>query len=222
MKYTILAIASLFCTYSANAVVTLTIKNYVEASTNGASNGLPIVNLAGVPVPQTPNTVWASAGYFTTLPNFTTATAAQVLASFVALDNTGVLGISARPGLWNAQDYNVSAATEYPAGFADKQLYVVFGNAADVKGSATSIAVFNSGSVFTAFTSGGSQTAILNSTSNVYGQVVALAAQPDSDATPSAFVNGIALISAPVAIPETSTSLLGALGALALLRRRRN
>ena len=217
MKVKLITLMTLGFAVSAQAVVTLSFKNWTDASLSGATGALPICDSAGVPISNAAGfqTVWGSAGYFTSLPNFATATPSQILSQFVPLDNLGIVGVATRPGLFNATDYSDNAAVNFPAGFSGKQVFIVFGDAPDVKANSTKIAVFDGGSVFNTYTTGGAQNVIFG-ISSVYGAITPLTAQPQTGATPSAFANGVQLV-----VPEPSAALLGALGVLGLLRRRR-
>jgi len=210
---TIIAITASLLTFASatKAAVSVSIKNFTSTSV-----GTPIVNAAGVPVAST--TIFASAGIFTTLPDFSTATASQVLADFTAIDNTPVAGFASSQGVFTAND--LSGGT-YPAGFSGANAYVLVGNNSTLANS-TVIAVYHlAGQVFTPVDGFGNATVAIaaNATAGwVYGTVTPLSAQPTGIGT-TTYTQGIQLISSPV--PEPSAALLGMLGGLALLRRRR-
>lgn len=188
-------------------------------SANGP-NGLPIVGSDGAPILNTTNSIFASIGYLTAGGD---STPASVLSRFVAVDSTPLIpslvtGTTPRNGLINGADYT-SATNVYPAGFQGKTAVVLIGNNSNLSAS-TAIALFTFGA-FAAPDGLGNNVqsfALTATTVPTIGTVTPLTAQPVSG---NAFVNGVALVPL-VAVPETSTSLLGALGALALLRRRRN
>ena len=207
---------------SAQAAVTFTFANYT-GSTSGP-NGLPIVDSSGFAITNASNSIFASLGYLTAGGD---NTAASILSRFVPIDGTptNVTSSPNRPGLFGAQDYN-SASNVYPAGFQGQVAVALVGNNANIL-SSTAIAAFTFGGVNTyqapdPVTLARVQSFQLTSASTpLLGTLTPMAntttAQPNN-ATTNPFVNGVQL----VPIPETSTSLLGAIGALALLRRRRN
>jgi len=200
-----------------NAAVTFNFATQT-GSANGP-NGLPIVDASGAAILNSTNSIFASIGYLTAGGD---STAQSVLSRFVALDSTPLIpslvtGSTPRNGLINGADYT-SATNIYPAGFQGKTAVVLIGNSS-VLSSSTSIALFTFGA-FEAPDGLGNKVqsfALTSASVPTLGTVTAVTSQPVAGNT---FVNGVSLV--PVAIPETSTSLLGALGALALLRRRRN
>jgi len=194
---------------TAYGAITVSVKDFTSVSA-----GNPIVNASGVPAAL--NTVFASAGIFTSLPNFASATASQILALFtpipgVNVSNTTFTGLFTGP--------NTSTLSAYPAGFDSAQTYMIVGNNATLANS-TQIAVYSQpGVIFATPVAGIASTAINATTTGdwLYGTPTALTQQ--TTLTNSAFTTGIQLIASPV--PETSTAVLGALGLLGLLRRRR-
>ena len=125
--------------------------------------------------------------------------------------------------MFNLADYS-NTANIYPSGFQGETAVMLIGNNATLANS-TAIAAFS----FVAFGNPNAQTgalvqsfALTSSSTPLVGIITPMASNTTGGAgQPSAtslFANGVQL----VAIPETSTSLLGAIGALALLRRRRN
>jgi len=200
-----------------NAAVTFNFATQT-GSANGP-NGLPIVDASGAAILNSTNSIFASIGYLTAGGD---STAQSVLSRFVALDSTPLIpslvtGSTPRNGLINGADYT-SATNIYPAGFQGKTAVVLIGNSS-VLSSSTSIALFTFGA-FEAPDGLGNKVqsfALTSASVPTLGTVTAVTSQPVAGNT---FVNGVSLV--PVAIPETSTSLLGALGAIALLRRRRN
>lgn len=201
-----------------HAAVTFTVNNYT-GSTFGP-NGLPIVNAAGVPAPL--NTVYAAIGYMTNpSADWSTMTSTTILSSFVSVDAVGVSNAS-YAGLFNGQDYS-SSTNVYPAGFVGKQGFLVVGDSANIQNS-SKIAVFTLGTFFPAAAADNTASYTIQLSSDTssmkFGQVVGVTQQPRVDTNDSNnYINGVQLVSAMV--PETSTALLGALGALGLLRRRR-
>jgi hypothetical protein len=190
--------------------VTISIKNFTSVVA-----GVPVVDAAGAAVAK--NTIYASAGIFTSMPNWTTNTAAQVLGQFVALDATPLTN-SGFTGLFSGND-SVAGLASYPANFSGAASYILVGNA-PILANSTAIAVYSTGSTFTPVDGGGNANVALNGTTPanwVYGAPRSVTVHPG--VASAAFTSGIVL--SPVAIPEPSAALLGALGVLGLLRRRR-
>lgn len=219
MKNTLIKlVAMLSLAASAQAAVTFSFANYTGSATG--NNGLPFVDSAGASILNSSNTLFASIGYLSAGGD---SSPASVRSRFNAVDATPmnpIISPTNRNGLFNGPDYN-SAGNVYPTGFQGKEVTVLIHDTSAFA-SATAIAAFTfTGITFLApdpVTFARVQNFQLTSASvPVVGILRTVTTQP---ATPGAtpFVNGVVL----VPIPETSTSLLGAIGALALLRRRRN
>ena len=190
------------------AASTLNINNF-----SSSTAGTPIVNSAGAALAV--NTFFANGGYFNTTMNWSTATASTIKAAFVGIDTTPV-GVGTRSGLFTGQTFSGTL----PAGFAGKNAYIVVGDNSDFS-LATTFAVFNSGTTFTApdaFGNSAQNITGANSANVVFGTVRSVTAQP-SNLSGANFANGVVMVASNV--PEPSAALLGAIGALALLRRRR-
>jgi hypothetical protein len=219
MKNTLLKlIAILSLAASAQAAVTFSFANYTGSALG--PNGLPFVDSAGASILNSSNTLFASIGYLSAGGD---NSASSVLSRFNALDSTPMNPITSptnRNGLFNGPDYD-SAGNVYPAGFQGNVVTILIHNTSAFA-NATAIAAFTlTGTTFLApdpVTFARVQNFQLTSASvPVVGTLRTVTTQPNTPGA-SPFVNGVQL----VAIPETSTSLLGAIGALALLRRRRN
>ena len=210
MKLTSIFAASFLAAASiAEAAITVSIKNFTSATV-----GNPIVNSAGAAVAK--NTLWASAGIFATTPDWSTMNASQVLSLFTAVDAAPLVN-SAFTGLFTGNDTSTLAA--YAPGFESAQAYFLVGNNATLANSSL-IAVYRTpGQVYTPPVAGVAVVAINGTTAGnwVYGTQTAVTVQPVT-LSGAAFTTGIQLTS----VPEPSAALLGALGALGLLRRRRN
>lgn len=221
-KYSTSLLLSLFLSISANAAVTFTFATQT-GSANGP-NGLPVVDTSGGAILNSTNSLFASIGYLKDVVNPTVDnTITGTLARFVPVDNTPIIpnltsgsipNVVPRNGLFNAQDYN-SSTNVYPTGFQGKTAVVVIGNNSSILQS-TAIAMFSFGAFAAPDQLGNNVQSFLLTSSSVpiFGTIRQVTVQPTSG---SSFVNGVSL----VAVPETSTTLLGALGALAMLRRRR-
>ena len=225
MKQTLVsALAACAMTVASQAAVTFNFATHT-GSANGP-NGLPIVDALGAAVLNSSNSVFASIGYFTPGVNLTDPL--DVLAKFVSLDASPLTPITAptnRNGLINGADYT-SAGNVYPAGFLGQTAYILVHNTATFA-SATALALFtgvdtNAATTFLAGDALGNRVQSFSLTSDVgrvvLGTVRAVTTQPVSG---NSFVNGVEMISTS-AVPEPSAALLGAVGALGLLRRRRN
>ena len=222
MKNKLIALLALVAfTSGSQAAVTFTIAG--NTGTANGPNGLPVVDSTGSAILNSTNSVFISIGYLTAGGD---STAASVLSRFVPVDSSPVTPTTGRNGIFNANDYS-NAANVYPVGFQGKTAVMLIGNNSTVANS-TAIAAFTFG-VFAApnpTTGANVQTfALTSSSSPLVGIITPMASNTTGGAgQPSAtslYTNGVQLVSI-VPIPETSTSLLGAIGALALLRRRRN
>jgi hypothetical protein len=220
--------------------VSFSFKTHPGAS--GGPDGLPVVDSAALPILNSTNSVFASLGYLTAGGD---NSAQSVLSRFVAIDGTPLTPsltqtVSAvgypRNGLISGNDYSDAGTVlpaNYVANFQGKTAVVLIGNNANLSLS-TAIAAFSFNGVFGTPDGLGNLSQSFNLQSgtltgatsvNAYantalvGTIVNIAGQPvTATGANNSFTKGIQL--AP--IPETSTSLLGAIGALALLRRRRN
>ena len=217
-KISLLGLMYLFATLASNAAVTFTFATQT-GSANGP-NGLPVVDSQGAAILNSTNSLFASIGYLLPVTNpIVDTTIAGTLARFVPIDDSPIVpnlvtGTTPRNGLFNAQDYN-SNTNVYPIGFQGKTAVVIIGNNNNILHS-TAIAMFTFGQFAAPDQLGNNvQTFSLTSASTpTIGTLRTVTVQPVSG---NSFAQGVVL--APV--PETSTTLLGALGALAMLRRRR-
>ncbi len=200
------------------AAITIGMKNF----TNGTTAGVPIVDAAGAAVAL--NSIYISAGIFTTLPNFSTDSASTILGMFSALDLTPMVNAT-YTGFFIGNDTTTLAS--YASGWQGANAYFVVGNNSTLLNS-TKIAVYHtstpSDQVYATPAAGIANTQMIGAATTgwVYGLQTPVTVQPAGGTlVPAnvAFVNGMQLISSPV--PEPSAALLGALGALGLLRRRR-
>lgn len=228
MKTKLIAFAStLFLGLAAaNGAVTFTMLNYT--GTTFGPNGLPTVDAAGAAFGTLAGAnAFGSMGYFSALPTEgSVVSAATLLSTYVPVDNTSV-AFTANAGLVNSQDYS-SATNVYPAGFVGKQGYIVIGNNVNIL-SSTAISVYTLGTFFPAPAADNTASYTISLTSStasvMYGNIRSVTVQPRIDTVPTNdYVNGVQMLSSGTfgAVPEPSAALLGAIGALGLLRRRRN
>lgn len=207
MKLTSILLSLVAASSVAQAAITVSIKNFTSTSA-----GNPIVNSSGVPAAT--GTVFASAGIFTTTPDWATMTASQILGLFVPVDSTPLTN-GTFTGLFTGNDTSTLAA--YAPGFESAQAYFLVGNNSTLANS-TLIAVYRTpGQVFTPPVAGVANVAINGNVAGnwVYGIQRGVSTQPS--VANAAFTTGIQLTS----VPEPSAALLGAIGAIGLLRRRR-
>jgi hypothetical protein len=206
------------------AAVTFSFANYTS-SANGP-NGLPFVDSEGAAILNSSNSLFASIGYLSPVVDpIADNTIAGTLARFVAIDSTPIVPSLSTPvspgpsvprnGLINGQDYT-SALNVYPSGFQGKIAVVFIGNSATILDS-TQVAMFTF-TEFLAPDAGGNRVQNFQLTSSSTPTIGTLRSVTTQPVAGNAYLNGVML----VPVPETSTSLLGAIGALALLRRRRN
>ncbi len=210
---------------SSFGAVSISIKNFT--SLTPTSVGVPLVDGLGVPMAK--STIFASVGMFSQSIDWLTVDIPTILSRFSPIDATSPgLGVyagstpltnSSLTGLFTGTDFGGA----YPAGFSGKDVYIVVGNkvGTNLSGS-TALAVYKAGT-FTAVDGAGNASVSASATSIdswVYGKKMTLASQPTNGTvfysfptTPNASAIGL--------VPEASTALLGALGALGLLRRRR-
>ena len=203
-----LVLSSLIVSGVAQGAITISEKNFTSASV-----GVPIVSTLGVAAPL--NSIYASSGIFVTTPDWATASAATIISMFTATDSTP-LSNTTFTGLFTGND--TTTLVSYATGFQGANPYILVGNSSTLANS-TLVAVYRQTTpVYATPVSGIANTAISGTTlaNWVYGTQTAVTTQ--STLTSASFSQGIALTS----IPETSTALLGAIGALGLLRRRRN
>ncbi len=206
--------AAIILATSANGAVTLTSRNF---SSN--SIGVPIVDNVGTSL-VLGNYFW-SAGIFSTGFDFSNKTYSQILGAFTAVPSASLGGHATLEGLFNAAqspDFGTSAAPN--ATFVGKDAFVLVGNNSTLA-SSTAVAVFNAGAVYVTpgATGLGSQTLDVTTTGKVvYGTLTSVTVQPNPGT--STYAQGVQMIATNI-VPEPSAALLGALGALGLLRRRR-
>ena len=148
------------------------------------------------------------------MPNFATDSAATIISDFSpivtnAISNTSFTGVFTG---------NVTSTLgAYPTGFSGTDAYMLVGNNATIANS-TAIAVYHlSGQVFTPTVAGVATVSINGTVAGnwLYGIQVPVSQQ--TTVPSSNYTTGIELTS----VPEPSAALLGALGVLGLLRRRR-
>lgn len=211
MKHGIILAILTFATVGfSEAAVTINIRNFASTT-----EGMPIVDSFGVPVDQ--GMAFASVGTFGAGVSFAaTSTPAEILALFTPVDANPVALNPSFDGLFSGQD--IPNEPYASADIAGSAAYIVVGNAATLATS-TLIAVYDLNAVFPTPDGVGNAAATFSATDPtgwVYGLLTPVTTQPS--VPNAAFVTGIQLVTA---IPEPSAMMLGAIGALGLLRRRR-
>ncbi len=188
------------------AAVTITAKNFTSLSA-----GIPVLDDAGAAV-TSGNRSW-SVGYFSTGFDFNTATAATIKAAFTLFGTTQTA--FATNGIFTGNSSATLPAND--ASFTGKTIYTLVGNAPTIAGSST-FAIFTANVLFPVVDALGNGSATTQTTlanNVVFGKLMAPTTQPAG----GTFAQGVQMLA--VAVPEPSAVLLGALGALGLLRRRR-
>lgn len=190
---------------SAFGAVTVNIRNF-----SSTTAGLPVVDGSGAALAQ--GEFFASAGTFAPGTDFGSSWD-TVLAAFTPVDATPLGGL-AFGGVFTGQDFNGASI----GGAVGSAAYILIGNNADL-GLSTMIAVLSGNTTYIAPDGFGNSAQTIEAFTSdrvVFGNVVPVTVQPGL--TNAAFANGVQL----VGVPEPSIALLGGLGLLGLLRRRRN
>lgn len=203
-----------------SAAVTLNFASYTGSGSG--PDGLPFVNSAGASIPNSSNSLFASIGYLTAGGDNTPA---SILSRFVAVDTAQTMSPNVlssgnpRNSLFNGVAYT-NAANALPSGVVGQNVVVLIGNTANISAS-TAIALFSFSATFLAPDpiNGSLQNFALTAASvPTVGTLRTVTTQPLAQT--NTFVNGVQLVSVS-GVPEPSAALLGAIGALGLLRRRR-
>ncbi len=205
MKLKAIIVAGVALCAAAQGAVTVSIKNFTAANV-----GTPIVNSAGVPLDQ--GQFFAAAGFFGGSIDFGSASVSQILEAFTSLDDTPVAANANFDGLFSANDIS---NVPYVSGAQGSRAYILIGNAATLSAS-TAIAVYDSGVLFPEVDGAGNALLAINGTTPgnwVVGALTPVTVQPT--------LNGAAYTTGVQLVPEPSAALLGLLGAVGLIRRRR-
>ena len=187
-----------------HAATTISTKNFTSLSV-----GIPVINEAGSGL-TAGNRSW-SVGYFPTGFNFATSDAAAIKGAFV------IFGATSTTFAING-GFTGSINATLPANdttYTGKTIYTLVGNAPTVAGSSL-FAILTANVAFPVVDGAGNGLATANTTTAanvVYGKLGPIATQPSG----GSFAQGLQVVS----VPEASVTLLGALGAIGLLRRRR-
>ena len=224
--YTILAVAGLSMAGMLQSDAAVTLSFATQTGTSNGPNGLPFVDVNGAallnsatPATYATNSLFAAIGYETAGSD---GSAAGVLSHFVSISTSPYMvpnllsGSTPRNGLFSGQIY-FNAANALPAGAVGQNAWVLIGdNGTDISQS-THIAAYTFGLFGTVDAVNGlTQSFPLTSASvPIIGLERTVTTQPIAGNT---YANGVELVSV---VPEPSTALLGALGVLGLLRRRR-
>lgn len=192
------------------AAATIAGSNYIDGSSN------PILAASGALAPA--NAGYVALGYFTvtdaTLQGYTASS--DIAAAFV-IGGSDVFGF----GVGQAGFYSVSGGPSSTA-FNGKTLYTLMASGSSIATS-TEFLIIKSTLTILADPSVTDTALVSSSTGNIGSILVG---------SQTTAINGLGEVSTPVtayrmtggftAVPEPSAALLGALGALGLLRRRRN
>lgn len=215
-----IAILGLLTAGVSQAAVTIAVKDFTSASV-----GVPVLTSGGLPLSGGS----ISVGFFSTLPNFANATPAQIIAAYtLAGTSTTFYSGASSAGLFNT---SVTTTITYPdSTYTGNNIYVIVGNATTLA-SSTQLAVLlgdttaggSTVSTFPVVPSNGvaSANALTTTVGNVvYGTIVNSGNFTEPSGTiinPGTYAQGVELLG----VPEPSAALLGGLGLLGLLRRRR-
>ena len=212
----LLSVAATVC---ANAAVTVNIKNY-----NNFSAGIPVLGASdGLPV----SSGCIATGFLLTgggSYDFSTSTPTSIKADFTQFSVSNTLydlgGGNFASGMFSGTQTANPALAPGDTTFTGKSIYTIFGNGTTLANS-TALAVYKSGATFPVVNGSGNGATSTNNTYTaatvVFGTLVTLtpATEPGGPSGGITFAQGVQLI------PEPSAALLGALGVLGLLRRRR-
>lgn len=212
MKNKLVIVAALAVSIGSASAFTVSTAN---VATFTATGGLPITSEGGTLIPS--GTGIIATGYFSSLAD-NAVDATNIAGDFQILGATSAFAAGAfgnPPGIFDLT--TLGGLIGDGSDFIGENVYIVIGNGATL-GASTEFAVWNSGTTFSksadvpgtsvAITPGG-----VGKTGLIYGTV----GGPQNPGVN--FDESIALSSAP--IPEPSITLLGALGILGLIRRRR-
>jgi hypothetical protein len=213
MKTKIASLFIAFCaTHASQAVIVQYSTTFAQAVTTSSANPLTI---PGALIPDQGG--FTGVGYFTIADSAIPTTSATDLATaFRVFGASGVFGISQIGGVYQnvAGGGRVGAASE----FLGKNIYVFNTNAATIAGSSQGL-VFKSTQTFTNDSALPVDSEFVvdlgTSGSYVFGGI----AGPNLEIAPDFSVPTVQMVAF---VPEPSAALLGAVGALGLLRRRRN
>jgi hypothetical protein len=172
-------------------------------------------------IAQTSNgTDLTSGGYYIGLGTFASAPATGTQSQLIsAVGGFQELTSATSPTSGGTQGKIAGSFVSINTDFNSKPIYFLIGNAA-TKAASTEFAIFtmSPATSFPAAMGGSGATAITVGNINQINTFAGAGTEIDS----ASGVSDRVKLASVVVIPETSTSLLGALGALALLRRRRN
>lgn len=194
---------------ASQAATTIAIRN---SSTLG-SVGVPVLNSSGNAITSAGGRV-LSAGYFSAGFDFATATTATIKAAYTPFATSTTFS---QNGMFNITLSNALPAND--TSFTGKIIYTLVGDASTIA-NANAFAIFTANVAFPVVDAGGNgaATSLTPAASNVvFGTLRAPNTQPAAGNT---YPQGVQV--AAEGIPEPSVALLGALGVLGLLRRRRN
>ena len=158
---------------------------------------------------------WA-VGSFANGFNFN-STVADIKSGFAQNGTTATFGLPGTIGSFGGTGIVGATSTDGTDSFTGKAIYIVIGNATTIAAS-TEFIIYNTGALWP------QEVPAVGATVNTFlynGTMVrGFTTTTSGLGAPLTFANGDAGV-AFTAVPETSTALLGAIGALGLLRRRR-
>ncbi|MCH7229035.1 hypothetical protein [Haloferula sp. A504] len=213
MKTTFKGIAAVcFLSGVASAAVLVPTSNFTGSPVANPAVGSPLLTDA---TGTTGLTTRVFAGSFLSgTPDFLVTSDADIISAFTA---NGAGAAFTAPGLINTDGFGAGTSTDGSDSFTGNLVYLLVGNAATL-GASTEVMVFSTGQSWAVEVEGvgGALSPITLSSANLERGIVV---SPNL-AAPFAGFNGNEGLTFGV-VPEPSIALLGALGILGLLRRRR-
>ena len=191
------------CVGSSYGAVAVGITNFTGSPASG--NGLAIVNANGSGV----NTSFAVGSFLTTVPDFASADAASIFSLFT---QNGSSATFTAPGIINKTIGDAATSTDGSDQFTGNPYYILIGNAATLAAS-TEFIIFQGPAWAQEIEGvGGATNTTLSAGNLVRGE---LTTNVSLSSPFNNFTNGVTFV------PEPSAALLGLLGAVGLIRRRR-
>ena len=199
-----LFVVSMFALASSNAAIVTVASGFDKAVTD--STGVPIADGGG----------FVAVGFFSTISDdmLASSSSTQLASDFQQFGASSPVGLSGLGGFYefNASGGRVGAASS----FLGQNAYTIVGNGADIA-SSTQFVIYKHEDVFTDDSAAAIDVQFRSELGETGGTY--LFGGPNGTITIGEFE--FAAVNMAVAVPEASSVLFGALGALGLLRRRR-
>ena len=216
MKKTIIAFL-LTASLSQAALYTLT--NGSSATSNGIGNSTGTPEVYGTPFNTT--SAFLAVGYFNVADSsLATLSGTSLVAAFQNWGASGNFTATGAFGNKGTVSYAAPAKTVGTGAFAGQNMYVLVGNSAGIGTAATQYLVLKT--TFQFLASDDSNPSPITKTFNAANSTLLVGANVSDVRTTTADSSATAGWRTVTPVPEPSAALLGAIGALGLLRRRRN